>query len=798
MCLKTRFRKDGHRMNNDKIIETLEFNKIRQAVNQFTQTELAKIKVSHMHPSSDMTTIDQWQNETEEALAILNQNRLIPIPRLKHLNEALKRLEVGAGLNGQEIAEVGKLLTSIDQVVAFFRTLEEDNKNYPALLVWIDKCISLPEISRLITQAVSDEGTVLTTASSELARIRRDQQNTEQQIRSQLNQIVKSKANQLTESLITIRNGRYVVPVKAEFRHQIPGTIHDQSSTGQTLYVEPQSVASLNNKISELKVAEQREIERILLEISQELMPYTQEIRQNQEMISELDFIQARAGYAKSTNASRPSLSENKHVALWQARHPLIKEEDIVANDIIIGENYKSLIITGPNTGGKTILLKTLGLLHLMGQSGLHIPCEQGSQIGIFDQVYADIGDEQSIEQSLSTFSGHMTNIVRIIGSSTPDSLVLFDELGSGTDPQEGASLAMAILDYYRDLGATVMATTHYPELKLYANNAPDTINASMEFNAETLSPTYRLMIGVPGRSNALEISKRLGLADHILDKAREGISQHDLSINEMIANLEREKREAEQAYLKADQFLKQSQMLHDDLSTEYQRFMEQKDNLIAKAKEKANEMVQEKESQADKLISEIRELQLEQGQNTTIKEDVLIGKKSSFSGLKEPLSLKKNKVLKKAKKEKTLKVGDDVEVLSYGQRGTLIEKADDNHFIVQMGILKMKIPNKELQAIEKVESKRKVNVQRQAGSKVQTSVDLRGQRYDAAMSSLNQYLDKALLSNHPMVTIIHGKGTGAIREGVQKALRRHPQVDRFEFSPPNAGGDGSTVVYFK
>lgn len=785
-------------MDNHKIIETLEFNKIRQKVNQFTQTEFAKIKVSNMHPSSDINTIKQWQNETEESLAILNQNRLMPIPHLKYLNEALKRLEVGASLNGQEIAEIGKLLSSIDQVVAFFKSLEEDNKVYPALNYWVDQCISLPSIARLIDQSVSEEGTVLTTASSNLAKIRREQQNTEQQTRSQLNQIVKSKANQLTESLITIRNGRYVVPVKAEYRNQIAGTIHDQSSTGQTLYIEPRSIANLNNKLSELKLAEQKEIEKILFDISQDLMPHTKEINQNQEMISELDYIQSRANYAKESNSTKPILSLDKHVALWQARHPLIPADDIIANDIIIGENYQSLIITGPNTGGKTILLKTLGLLHLMGQSGLHIPCEEGSQIGVFDQVYADIGDEQSIEQSLSTFSGHMTNIVRIIEHSTIDSLVLFDELGSGTDPQEGAALAMAILDYYRDLGATVMATTHYPELKLYANDAPNTINASMEFDVDTLSPTYRLMIGVPGRSNALDISKRLGLPDHILDRAKDGVSQEDLSINEMIANLEREKREAEQAYLKADQYLDKAQEIHDDLSTEYQRWMDQKETLIEKTKQQANDLVQEKEELADKLITEIRELQLEQGQNTTIKENVLIDKKSAFSDLKEPLNLKKNKVLKKAKKERTLKVGDDVEVLSYGQRGSIVEKVDDNHFVVQMGILKMKIHSKELQVIEKVEKLRKVNVQRQAGPKVQTSLDLRGQRYDAAVSSLNQYLDKALLSNHPRVTIIHGKGTGAIRQAVQEALKRHPQVERFEFSPPNAGGDGSTVVYFK
>src|SRR5699024_6308800 len=549
----------------------------------------------------------------------------------------------------------------------------------------------LPEVEKLIHNAIDEDGSVLSSASSQLASIRRNQSNTEQQVRNQLNQILKSRANQLTDTLITIRNGRYVVPVKAEYRNQMGGTVHDQSSSGQTLYMEPQSVVNLNNRLAELKVAERKEIERILDEISQSLMPYTNEIRTNQEMLAQLDFIQARAGYSREIDATKPILSKDLIVALWQARHPLIASEDIVANDILLGEEYKALIITGPNTGGKTILLKTLGLLHLMGQSGLHIPAEAGSQIGVFDNVYADIGDEQSIEQSLSTFSSHMTNNVRIINDATHESLVLFDELGSGTDPQEGAALAMAILEHFRKMGTTIMATTHYPELKLYANDAKDTINASMEFNSDTLSPTYRLLIGVPGRSNALEISKRLGLPDAILQTAQEGVSRDDQSINEMVANLEFERRSAEQDHMKAEKFLDDAEQLHKDLRHEYNRWLEQKSKIIEKAKQDANELVREKQDQAEKILSEIRELQLEQGQSNTIKEHVLIDKRSSFDDLKLPEELKKNKVLKRAKEKKKLKPGDDVEVLSYGQRGSIVEQSGKDEYVVQMGILKMK-----------------------------------------------------------------------------------------------------------
>lgn len=785
-------------MMNEKIFETLEFGKVLQSVQAHAQTELAKALIKQMKPSSDRELLEQLQTETEQCLNLLNQKKQMPIPRLQNLNHALKRLELGAGLNGLEIAQIGKLLSTTHQLIQFFSQLAEDEKEYPALNRWVDQAISLPDLVRLIEQSVSSEGSVLSSASVKLSGIRRGQQQSEEQIRNQLSQLLKSKASQLSDSLITVRNNRYVLPVKAEYRYQFGGTIHDQSSTGQTLFIEPQAVMQLNNRLAELQVEERKEIERILLDISQTLMPYYQEIEKNQAVIAQLDFIQARAAYGRETNSSKPTFSQDRHVAMWQARHPLLDSKDVVANDIILGENYQALIITGPNTGGKTILLKSLGLIQLMGQSGLHIPCDRGSQLGIFDQVFADIGDEQSIEQSLSTFSSHMTNTVRILDGMTYESLLLFDELGSGTDPQEGAALAMAILNYINKVGATVMATTHYPELKVYAHDAPNTINASMEFDSQSLSPTYRLLIGIPGRSNALDISQRLGLRSDILAEARSGISQDTRSVNEMVANLERERREAELNHQEALEQLEAAELLHQDLRTEYNRWLEQKNDIVEKAKREANEKINEAQAEASKIIQEIRELQLEQGQNQTIKEHILIDKKNAFDQLKIPENLKRNKVLKRAKTQQTLKAGTDVEVLSYGQRGTIVEQSGKEEYIVQMGILKMKIDAKDLSPLTKVENKTKVNVQRKAGPKVQTSLDLRGERYEQALHRLSQYLDSALLSNHPMVTIIHGKGTGALRDGVKAALKRHPQVARFEYSAPNAGGDGSTVVYFK
>ncbi len=781
-----------------KIYQTLEFDKILQQLSTYTQTEIAKQFIQNIEPSHDYEKVQTWQNETAESVSLIQKNQSIPIPSMMNLTNAIKRLELGASLNGAEIAAIGRLLQSTQQVGDFFKNQQEEDNFYPALQYWVDQSVHLPKIVQQIEQTVSEEGQVLSSASTELAKIRRQQQQAEEQVRERLNDILKNRAKYLSDSLITIRNNRYVLPVKAEYRASIGGTVHDQSSTGQTLYMEPQVVVNLNNRRNQLQVEEKAEIDRILLEISGQLMPYYEDIRQNERIMGQLDFIQARGNYARHTKAIQPKLSTERHVALWQARHPLIEPDQIVPNDIILGEHYKALIITGPNTGGKTILLKTLGLLHLMGQSGLHIPAGEGSQIGLFDHVFADIGDEQSIEQNLSTFSSHMTNIVSIIDQATHESLLLFDELGSGTDPQEGAALAMAILNYIHKLNAVVMATTHYPELKVYAHEKPQTINASMEFDGETLSPTYRLLIGIPGRSNALDISSRLGLREDILQDAREGTSSDSQSMNDLVANLERERRESELKNDQAQQTLDEAEKFLADLKTEYHRFLDRKDALNDQARREANEKVQQAEDEANKIIQEIRDLQLEQGQNTTIKEHVLIDKQKKIRDLKQPEHLKKNKVLKKAKKAKEFEVGDDVEVLTYGQRGTIIDKADDNHYVVQMGILKMTIPVKELEPLEKVNRKQKVNVQRQAGSKVSTQLDLRGQRYDEAMRNLNQYLDQALLSNHPMVTIIHGMGTGAIREGVQKALKKHPQVDRFQYSPPNAGGHGSTQVYFK
>ncbi|MGX7107385.1 endonuclease MutS2 [Hutsoniella sourekii] len=780
---------------------TLEFDRIQETMRKYTLTELGQRLAQEIQPINHLSKVERLQDECQEMVDLLEEDLQFPIARQDRLEASLKRLDLQANLNGPEIAEIYRLLESARQVVDFMdRSRSDLEAEFPRLMAWVEGIQVLKEVTQRISRTISEDGSVLSNASTELARIIRRQQQIDDQIRNQLNQMVKSLSSYLSDSLVTIRNDRYVLPVKSEYRGQVHGTIHDQSSTGQTLYIEPQVVQNLNNQRSQLQIDKDQEIARILAELSAYLWDYRQQIKNNQSIVGNLDFIQARALYSRSIDGTRPNFNDQGQVALWQARHPLIDPDQIVANDIVLGDTYSTLLITGPNTGGKTILLKTLGLVQAMGQAGIFVPCGPNSQLAIFDHIYADIGDEQSIEQSLSTFSGHMTNIVSILDEMTSGSLLLFDELGSGTDPQEGAALAMAILDYVGQVGATCMATTHYPELKVYAHETPGIINASMEFDVNTLSPTYKLLIGVPGRSNALEISKRLGLSPAILDKAQAGVSHDNQQLNEMVAGLEIERRQAEARRRQWTQRIEEVNKLYRDLDREYQGWLKHKTDLMDKAKQEANDKVEEAQAEADKIIQEIRQLQLQQGQNTTIKEHELIDQQTALKDLKQPVELRKNKVLKREKAKRQIEVGDDVEVLSYGQRGTVIEQSGPQEYVVQMGILKMKIDQEDLRLLDKVDNdkKRSVNVQRGASSKVSTSLDLRGQRYEAAMRATKDYLDKALLSHHPMVTIIHGKGTGALRQGIQKLLANHPQVDRFEYAPANAGGNGATQVYFK
>lgn len=786
---------------NKKILQTLEFSKIIQAIANFAASDLGKEQVMTLSPSIDKKEVELWQDETEDGTRILKLRGSMPIPKLQNVRPHLKRLDIGASLNGVEVAQIGKILRTTSEINRFFENLKETGIEMNRLYDLAENFVTTPALNQVIRETVDEDGRVLDDASPALKGIRVGIKRGENTVREKLDGIVRGKSSQyLSDAIITIRNDRYVIPVKQEYRSHFGGVVHDQSSTGQTLFVEPQSVVELNNRLRQLQIEERREIDRILAEISNEIAPYSKDILNNMFLLGKLDFIGAKASYAKSISASRPIIHEENEVKLLSARHPLLDQEIVVANDILIGGDNQAVIITGPNTGGKTIILKTLGLLQLMGQAGLQLPVAPDSQIGLFTEIFADIGDEQSIEQSLSTFSSHMTNIVSILDRMDNKSLIIFDELGAGTDPQEGAALAIAILDKVGAVGSYVMVTSHYPELKAYGYNRPQTINASMEFDVDTLSPTYRLLIGVPGRSNAFEISKRLGLSVDVIDSARQLIDGESQNLNEMIADLENRRKMAETEYLEVRHYVDEAEQLHTDLQTAVQQFYAEREELMKKAREKANSLVEETEEKADQIIKDLRKKQI-QGQYEGVKEHEFIDAKTQLSGLKQEEALAKNKVLKKAKAKQVMKPGDDVIVQSFGQKGILIERADKNHWVVQMGMLKMKLKENDLTltAPEKEPNRKMVaSVRSESNSHVSPQLDLRGERYENALAELDRYLDAALLANYPQVTIVHGKGTGAIRQGVTEALKKHRSIKSFHYAPPNQGGNGATIVEFK
>ena len=784
---------------NSKIEKVLEFDKIRAQLAEYATSEKGKQMIKELPIEVEEKAIQHKIEETADGVELLRLKQGIPIPRLKDISFALKRLELEAELNGRELSDILRVLTTTHEVERFFEKVEEEEialKRIPRL---VEKLESIPEVTKELEASIREDGYVLDSASPTLHGIRVGIQKTEQEIRRQMDQYLTGKnAQYLSDTIITIRNDRYVLPVKAEYKSVFGGTVHDQSATGQTLFMEPQAVVNLNNKLREYQVQEKREVERILWELSQKLMPYTNSLHQNHYVLARLDVVNAKGQYANEIKATEPIIDQQNHVALWKAWHPLLDREKAVANDIILGEEYQAIVITGPNTGGKTILLKTVGVIQLMAQMGLYIPAGENSRVGIFTEIFADIGDEQSIEQNLSTFSSHMSNIVSILKKINDKSLLLIDEIGSGTDPQEGSSLAIAILDYIASKQSYVIASTHYPELKAYGYDRPKTINASMEFDGDTLQPTYQLLLGVPGRSNAFDISKRLGLPSIIIDQARGLLSEEDQDLNAMISDLEQKRRRAQRDADKMRHQLELSTQLLEDLQKETEQFKANKARLLEEAKERANTLIEQSKDDADKILSEIRELQLRSKQST-VKEHEMIEKKTALTDLKHEQALKKNKVLRKEKAKKALQVGQSVEVLSFGQRGTLVEKVNDKEWVVQLGIIKMKIAVEDLSPIaEAQEAKQQVIVKSARASHVSSELDLRGKRYEEAMKDLELYLDAAILANYPRVTIIHGRGTGAIQQGVHKVLRSHRSVASFEFAPMNTGGNGATIVTFK
>ncbi|HLR88745.1 MAG TPA: endonuclease MutS2 [Atopostipes sp.] len=783
-----------------KSMATLEYAKIINQLSEFTVSELGKTQIKNIQPSKSRPEVIEWLEETDDAVKLYRLKGGMPLGTFYDVRPHLKRMEIGAVLSGQELIQVGQLLKGVREIFEFYQELKEEEIELSQLYSISDEIIVLSNLERKIYATLTESGTVVDDASAKLKSTRTSIRQTESDIRDKLNSIVRgSQAKYLTDNIITMRNDRYVIPVKADSRNVFGGVVHAQSSSGQTLYVEPQSVLDLNNRLKRLQSEEKHEIERILVELSQEIVPHTEEIITNLEILTKMDVLQAKALYAREIKATRPFVHSENYIQLFGARHPLIPEEEVVANDIKLGDLYKTVVVTGPNTGGKTVILKTLGLLQLMGQSGLYLPVEEESTIGVFNHILSDIGDEQSIEQSLSTFSSHMTTIVSILETLDENSLVLLDELGAGTDPQEGAALAISILDFIGSIGSSAMITSHYPELKLYGYNRPETMNASMEFNIDTLEPTYKFKMGIPGRSNAFEIARRLGMNNEVIDVARSLMSSESQSVDEMISDLDAKQKEAEETSTDLRRRLADAEKLHKELTEAHEAYEKEKENLRTKAQEEANKIVESTKRKADNIIADLRQKQLDAENAPAIKEHEFIDAQSQLLGLRqEKESLQQNKVLQREKDKRTLKEGQTVTVHSLGQTGTLVEKIDDE-WVVQMGMLKMRLPEDDL-TVSEAEKEKEPTKSTYYGStsSVRPELDLRGERVEAALSKLDQYIDQALLANYKKVTIIHGHGTGAVRAAVQEALSKHSRVNSYQTAPANQGGTGATIVSFK
>ncbi len=777
---------------NKKILDILEFDKVKQLFEPYLQTEQGEMELAVLTPTDKKESIETAFMELEDMEQILLEEPRFAVSTIQDVRPVAKRLEMEAALNIDELLALKAVLRVTHELKDFYDNLE--NVRLERLNRLFDNLVDLPRLQGGL-QAINEGGFVESFASEKLAKIRRRIQENEHQVREILQDLLKSKAEMLADAVIASRNGRNVLPVKNTYRNRIAGVVHDISASGNTVYIEPRAVVNLNEEIANHRADERYEIIQILEELSDTLRPHAAEIANNAWIIGHLDLIKAKYRFMRDCKAVVPEVSNNRSIQLLQLRHPLI--ENAVANDLHFTEDLTEIVITGPNTGGKTIMLKTLGLAQIMAQSGLPILADPGSRVGIFSQVFADIGDEQSIEQSLSTFSSHMTNIVSILNQVDTASLILLDELGAGTDPQEGAGLAIAILEDLRLRGIKTMATTHYPELKAYGIETAGVQNASMEFDTASLRPTYRFMQGVPGRSNAFEIARRLGLSETIIQDAMK-MTNTDNDVNQIIEKLEAQTLESRKRLDTIQEVEQENLKFNRALRKLYNELTRERETELNKAREEAKEIVDMALSESDRILQGLHA-------KSQLKPHEIIEAKAQLKKLApEIVDLSKNKVLKKAKKARAPKVGDEILVISYGQRGTLVKQLKDGRWEAQVGLIKMTLEEKEFNLIKAEKEaaqpkKRQVNVVKRSNtSGPRARLDLRGKRYEEAMQELDGFIDQALLNNMAQVDIIHGIGTGVIREGVTKYLRRNKHVKSFEYAPQNAGGSGATIVTFK
>ena len=784
---------------NAKVLRVLEYDKVIHMLEQKATSDPGRQLCRDLVPMTDLAQIEQAQTETADALTRIFQKGSLNFGSNKPLGMCLRSLEIGSTLSSEELLRIAGLLENTARVKNFGRS-DKDEEQQDSLTEYFHCLEPLAPLSKEIRRCIID------VASPALKKIRRSMVLTGEKIHNQLNSMVNgSVRNYLQDAVITTRDGRYCIPVKAEYKGQVPGMVHDQSSTGSTFFIEPAAVVSLNNQLRELEIEEQKEIAVILANLSAEAGAHTLEIAENQRIMTQLDFIFAKASLAMDQNASRPLFNDEHIVRIRQGRHPLLDRKKVVPIDVELGKNFDLLVITGPNTGGKTVCLKTVGLFTLMGQAGLHIPALDRSQLSVFTEVFADIGDEQSIEQSLSTFSSHMTSIVSILAKADANSLCLFDELGAGTDPTEGAALAIAILNYLHDRGIRTMATTHYSELKIYALSTKFVENACCEFDVETLRPTYRLLIGIPGKSNAFAISKKLGLSDEIIEAAKEQIDEQDVSFEDVISDLEKSRVTIEKERREIEDYKKEIEALRHKLQEKNDKIDQTRDRILREANEKARDILREAKDTADETIRIFQKA----GPGASMKdlEQARQKLRSNIDDKNSKLSVAaKDKPKAPALKPEQLKKGDAVRIVSMGLKGTVSSLPDaKGNLFVQCGIMRTSTNIKDLVRIEEATittpTMSKTNTGKLRMSKsfsVSPEINLLGKTVDEALAALDKYLDDAYLAHLENVRVVHGKGTGALRKAIQQHLKRIKYVKSFRQGEYGEGDAGVTIVEFK
>jgi len=791
---------------NTKVLTVLEYNKIIDKLVSYASSPLGKDMCMKLVPISNLEEIEKAQINTADAFSRLIKKDGMSFGSNKNITLAMKSLDIGSTLSSAELLTVANFLGNVNRVKSYGRK-ERPEEADDSLTELFEGLVPLTPVSEEILKCIIAEDEIADDASSNLKRIRREIGSTNDKIRSQLNSMINGPVrNYLQDAVVTMRDNRYCIPVKAEHKGQVPGMVHDQSSTGSTVFIEPAAVVNLNNKIRELEIEEEKEIEIILADLSAKVGIHSAEIIDNQKIMTKLDFIFAKGRLAIEYNASRPVFNTDHIINIRKGRHPLLAKDKVVPIDIKLGQDFDLLIVTGPNTGGKTVSLKTVGLLTLMGQAGLHIPAGDRSELSIFNKVYADIGDEQSIEQSLSTFSSHMKNIVTILKHADEDSLCLFDELGAGTDPTEGAALAIAILNHLHDRGIRTMATTHYSELKVYALSTSFVENACCEFDVDTLSPTYRLLIGIPGKSNAFAISKRLGLKDYIIEAAKQQIEADKESFEDLLSDLEQKRVVIERDRDEIARSKAKIKELEKALERKNSKIEEQREQILRDAREEAREILQDAKEVADDTIMTLNKAS--QGIDIKELEKKRSNVRNKIGETNSKLTLKAEKPVKKAIKPEKLKLGDDVKVLSMGLKGIVNSLPDaKGNLFVQCGIIRSKVNIADLELIEDepfVSAKKvgpKSNASKIKMSKsysISSEINLLGKTVDEAIHELDKYLDDAYLAHLPSVRIVHGKGTGALRNAVTSHLRRVKYVESFRAGEFGEGDAGVTIAVFK